>query len=670
MPAQVVLTEDGDRGPDRRARHRPRRGHLRRRMAAHHRLLTDRGSARRHLVRARPAHADPRGLEGRDSRARRGPARAALAGCGAGGARATEGARATGGARALRQWPPDRRSRPTRRRPRRPRRMSHKAEPPARPGLPPMPPLPRLPVLAPAPSVMAPANEAPVANGKHAGEHDAPAETPETPAPALWTPPLGERWDGQAVRAGRFMRDKPLTEPVTGGSRFVRPDAPVQAASAPPSYPRFIRHDPEVTPEAIPVAETAAADTATEPPTPLFFKSPPEDTPKPDEPRPLSPWPEAPAAEPYPPAPAAMPDLPPAETGSWTGSWIAEPPSAPEPPVPVRAGAGTAGIRGRAPGGQPRPPWPKIVEDAEVVEPVSRGRRSGRRGHRGGSRGRRSGSRGRGARSRGGRGSGTGRGARSRGTSEHRGQDLEQQLRAPRQRQRHRLLAEGELPGRLWSRAGRDRPRRCAPRWAPLGASGLRSASCSRSMLSAGAGRWGRGWLAPDTGRSAWRRRPTPAVTAPTVGSLLAALTLDPRRAGTDPAAGQHRSTSATAARAAARRSRRSISIPSAGASGPVDRMGVKGGELQIPPPAAPAGSTPGPRPGEIGRAVIVSHVDSKEGRRSSSTCSSSSAAAGSPCATAAAASGGSRSCGAARSRRAISRRGRSTAPSRARCWC
>ena len=112
-----------------------------------------------------------------------------------------------------------------------------KAEPPARPGLPPMPPLPRLPVLAPAPSVMTPANEAPVANGKHAGEHDAPAETPETPAPALWTPPLGERWDGQAVRAGRFMRDKPLTEPVTGGSRFMRPDAPVQAASAPPSLP-------------------------------------------------------------------------------------------------------------------------------------------------------------------------------------------------------------------------------------------------------------------------------------------------------------------------------------------------------------------------------------------------------------------------------------------------
>ncbi len=77
-----------DRGPDRRARHRPRRGHLRRRMGAHHRLLTDRGSARRHLVRARPAYADPRGPEGRDSRARRGPARAALGGCGAGGARA------------------------------------------------------------------------------------------------------------------------------------------------------------------------------------------------------------------------------------------------------------------------------------------------------------------------------------------------------------------------------------------------------------------------------------------------------------------------------------------------------------------------------------------------------------------------------------------------------
>ncbi len=164
------------------------------------------------------------------------------------------------------------------------------------------------------------------------------------------------------------MRDKPLTEPVTGGSRFVRPDAPVQAASAPPSYPRFIRHDPEVTPEAIPVAETAAADTATEPPTPLFFKSPPEDTPKPDEPRPLSPWPEAPAPEPYPPAPAAMPDPPPAETGSWTGSWIAEPPSAPEPPVPYGPEPAPPEYVAE-PQVEAEAPVAEVVEDAEVVEP-------------------------------------------------------------------------------------------------------------------------------------------------------------------------------------------------------------------------------------------------------------------------------------------------------------
>ena len=56
------------------------------------------------------------------------------------------------------------------------------------------------------------------------------------------------------------------------------------------------------------------------------------------------------------------------------------------------------------------------------------------------------------------------------------------------------------------------------------------------------------------------------------------------------------------------------ISIASAGAAGPVERMGAKGGALQIPPPGRAGWFDAGPRPGEIGRAVIVSHVDSKQG--------------------------------------------------------
>src|SRR4029450_1304983 len=56
------------------------------------------------------------------------------------------------------------------------------------------------------------------------------------------------------------------------------------------------------------------------------------------------------------------------------------------------------------------------------------------------------------------------------------------------------------------------------------------------------------------------------------------------------------------------------ISIPSAGTAGPVDRMGVKDGKLQIPPPGRAGWFDAGPRPGELGRAVIVSHVDSKKG--------------------------------------------------------
>ena len=95
--------------------------------------------------------------------------------------------------------------------------------------------------------------------------------------------------------------------------------------------------------------------------------------------------------------------------------------------------------------------------------------------------------------------------------------------------------------------------------------------------------------------------------------SLVAALALDPRqgkhhlklRAGTRAPATPPGERPGVPAR---------ISIPSADATGPVDRMGVKRGALQIPPPGRAGWFDGGPRPGELGRSVIVSHVDTKEG--------------------------------------------------------
>ena len=100
---------------------------------------------------------------------------------------------------------------------------------------------------------------------------------------------------------------------------------------------------------------------------------------------------------------------------------------------------------------------------------------------------------------------------------------------------------------------------------------------------------------------------------AVSVESLVAALALDPRqakhhlklRAATRP----HRTAPGGRPAVPAR-----ISIPSADASGPVDRMGVKDGALQIPAPGRAGWFDGGPRPGELGRSVIVSHVDTKEG--------------------------------------------------------
>jgi hypothetical protein len=56
------------------------------------------------------------------------------------------------------------------------------------------------------------------------------------------------------------------------------------------------------------------------------------------------------------------------------------------------------------------------------------------------------------------------------------------------------------------------------------------------------------------------------------------------------------------------------IAIPAARIQGPVDPIGVSGGQLEIPPAGRAGWFRGGPRPGEPGRAVIVSHVDSQAG--------------------------------------------------------
>jgi hypothetical protein len=122
-------------------------------------------------------------------------------------------------------------------------------------------------------------------------------------------------------------------------------------------------------------------------------------------------------------------------------------------------------------------------------------------------------------------------------------------------------------------------------------------------------------WLAPRDEEIDLAPAPKVTAKAPTVGSLLAALTLDSRYAKNRLRlpAGHHRAGS-TAPSGGRPAEPTRISIASAGAAGPVERMGVKSGQLQIPPPGRAGWFDAGPRPGEIGRAVIVSHVDSKQG--------------------------------------------------------
>lgn len=124
-------------------------------------------------------------------------------------------------------------------------------------------------------------------------------------------------------------------------------------------------------------------------------------------------------------------------------------------------------------------------------------------------------------------------------------------------------------------------------------------------------------------GTAAWLTHPDRAIglapapesaKRPTVESLVAALSLDPRQAKHHLRLTATRRHHAAPPRGGRPAEPASISIPSANASGPVDRMGVEKGTLQIPPPGRAGWFDAGPRPGELGRSVIVSHVDSKEG--------------------------------------------------------
>jgi sortase (surface protein transpeptidase) len=56
------------------------------------------------------------------------------------------------------------------------------------------------------------------------------------------------------------------------------------------------------------------------------------------------------------------------------------------------------------------------------------------------------------------------------------------------------------------------------------------------------------------------------------------------------------------------------IRIPAAGVKGPVDPIRAIRGQLEIPPAGRAGWFRAGPRPGEPGRSVIVSHVDSQQG--------------------------------------------------------
>ena len=56
------------------------------------------------------------------------------------------------------------------------------------------------------------------------------------------------------------------------------------------------------------------------------------------------------------------------------------------------------------------------------------------------------------------------------------------------------------------------------------------------------------------------------------------------------------------------------IAIPDAGVETVIDPVGTRRGEIEVPPLGRAGWFEGGPRPGEIGRAVVIGHLDTKRG--------------------------------------------------------
>ena len=56
------------------------------------------------------------------------------------------------------------------------------------------------------------------------------------------------------------------------------------------------------------------------------------------------------------------------------------------------------------------------------------------------------------------------------------------------------------------------------------------------------------------------------------------------------------------------------IAIPAAGVETVVDPVGTRRGEIEVPPLGRAGWFDGGPRPGEVGRAVVIGHLDTKRG--------------------------------------------------------
>ena len=223
---------------------------------------------------------------------------------------------------------------------------------------------------------------------------------------ASWTrPPPGARASGPRPRAsaGPAAPRRPAASRAggRGSSRapaapsFIRPDDDEATAPAPPSFPRFIRPDPEPEPDRVPAGEAVPADDsdAPEPTAPaphaaavrLHAGGRPAAA---RGPRPLRRGPTGPAPAPYPPgagSPRPIRSRPrPTSPGPGRGSPSRRPPTSRPPSRPRRSPASPIDATP-----EPEPveetvaASPTEVVEAPAPEPRSSRRSSGRAGRRG-----------------------------------------------------------------------------------------------------------------------------------------------------------------------------------------------------------------------------------------------------------------------------------------------